>query len=180
MVAPAMGAPVDVYIAVGSNIEPQANILKGLELLEQSGLPVAASSTFYCTQPIDRPEQPHYRNGVWRVRSDLPVRRLQRGVLRRIEAAVGRVRSDDAYAARQLDLDVIIYGETVLYEADFRVPDPDIYTRPFLARALQEVAPGLRLSDTGRRIDELEILAQARGLEPDEALTRAINDRISG
>lgn len=174
-----MGSPVEVYIAVGSNVEPETNILRALELLEQAGLPVQASSTFYRTEPIDRPEQPWYRNGVWRVTTDVPARHLQFDVLRGIEAKLGRVRTDDTYAPRPLDLDVIIYGEKVLCEPDFAIPDPDIYTRPFLAGPLLELAPGLRLPDSGRSIDGLEIVSQARRLEPDEALTGAIKNRIS-
>ena len=54
------------YIGVGSNIEPESNILRALDLLKQCER-VAASSTFYRTPAIGRAEQPDYLNGVWRI-----------------------------------------------------------------------------------------------------------------
>ena len=175
-----MGAQVEVYIAVGSNVAPERNILRALELLEQVGLPVEATSTFYRTQPIDRPGQPWYRNGLWRVKTDIPLRRLQFDVLRGVESKLGRIRTDDAYAPRPLDLDVIIYGETVSCEPDLVVPDPDIYRRPFLAGPLMELEPALNLPGSGHSLRDLEIIAQVADLEPDHELTAAIKNRIGG
>ena len=175
-----MGVPISVFIAVGSNVEPEKNILRALDLLDDAGLTVESSSTFYRTEPIDRPEQPRYRNGVWRVWTAVPVRRLQFDVLRGIETTLGRVRTEDPYAPRPLDLDVIIYGDAVVRDEDLVLPDPDIYTRAFLAGPLTELAPSLRLPDSGRLVRELEATAQARTLEPDEKLTSAIRNRIGG
>jgi 7,8-dihydro-6-hydroxymethylpterin-pyrophosphokinase len=64
-------------------------------------------------------------------------------VLRRIEAALGRRRGPDKYAPRPIDLDLLLYGDSVVEEPDLVLPDPDLRTRPFLAAALQELAPGL-------------------------------------
>jgi 2-amino-4-hydroxy-6-hydroxymethyldihydropteridine diphosphokinase len=143
--------PTIAYIAVGANIEPERNILAALEMLDAAA-PVCAVSTFYRTAPIGRPEQPEYLNGVVAVLHDGSARELKYGILRPIEAALGRVRTADKFAARTIDLDVILHGDTVCDEPELRLPDPDLRTRAFIAAPLLEIAPELRLPGSGERL----------------------------
>jgi len=132
-----------IAVAVGSNIRPVQNILRGLRMLDVEA-PLVACSPFWRTPPIGRPEQDPYVNGVVAVRTTLPPERLQ-GLLRRVEAACGRVRSEDRYAARTLDLDLVLYDDLVRAGPGLRLPDPDILARSFLAAGLLALAPGLVL-----------------------------------
>lgn len=165
-----------VFVSVGANIEPEANIQRGLRLLSRS-VPLAAISTFYRTPAIDRPEQPDYLNGVVRLETGLRPGRL-RDLLHEVEHALGRTRSNDPYAARPLDLDILLHGNATISGGGFEIPDPDIVRRPFLAAGLLELNPALRLpgatADLARQIDPGAIAA----LTKDAAFTRQLKESL--
>ena len=170
-----MADPVEAFIAVGSNIDPERNIAAALDLLMEQ-VAVTGVSTFYRTAPLGRPEQPPFLNGVWRVETSMGPRDLKFGVLRCIEAALGRVRTQDRYAPRTIDLDVAAYGTEEIDEPDLIVPDPDIKSRPFLAVPLAELAPGMALPGMGERVAELPAASKTEGLEPMPALTERLRE----
>jgi 2-amino-4-hydroxy-6-hydroxymethyldihydropteridine diphosphokinase len=113
------------YVSVGSNIEPEQNIEAALGLL-MNRVSVTAVSMFYRTEPIGRPEQDPYLNGVFEILTDLPVREVTPLILNPIETQIGRVRSKDRFASRTLDLDLILYNDVSLCTPQFRLPHPDI------------------------------------------------------
>jgi dihydroneopterin aldolase/2-amino-4-hydroxy-6-hydroxymethyldihydropteridine diphosphokinase len=131
---------IRAFIAVGSNVAPEENIPEAFGQLRNHAR-VIACSTFYRTPPLNRPEQPAFINGVWEIETGLLPRAMKFDLLRPIEARLGRVRSKDKYAPRPIDLDILLYGAWVMDEEDLRIPDPDIYSRAFLAWPLYELAP---------------------------------------
>ncbi|MFP4057025.1 MAG: 2-amino-4-hydroxy-6-hydroxymethyldihydropteridine diphosphokinase [Candidatus Brocadiia bacterium] len=169
---------VDAYLAVGSNVEPEANIPRALELLGRR-VRLVATSTFYRTAPLERPRQPPFANGAWHIRTELGARELKFRLLRRVEARLGRVRTGDRFAPRPIDLDLALYGEAVIEEPDLRVPDPHIRRRAFLAVPLLELAPDIVLPDTGERLAELPAAASRDDLVPHEELTATLRRRLA-
>lgn len=145
---------VTAFIGVGSNIRPEENVPSALSLLRRA-VGIVAVSTFYRTEPVGRPEQPPFYNGVVQIETDLPAREMQLSVLRGIEARLGRRRTADRYAARPIDLDVLLYQREVIRTDEVVVPDPDIATRPFLAIPLHQLAPKLTMPDSGRPLVDL-------------------------
>src|SRR6516162_3229307 len=132
------------FIGVGSNIGPEHNIRDALRRLAQSSH-LASISTFYRTPAIGRPEAPDFYNGVVAIETDLPPVILKRTTLRGIETALSRHWSADKYAARTIDLDLLLYGDSVLSNDELTLPDPDILARAFIAVPLHEIAPDLIL-----------------------------------
>jgi len=173
----ATGGVVEAFIAVGSNIEPLRNIPAALEMLAEE-VSVTGVSTMYRTEPLGRPEQPPFVNGVWRVETTLGARELKFTVLRGIEKRLGRVRTQDTYAARPIDLDIATFGEVVIEESDLVVPDPDIMDRAFLAVPLVELAPGLRLPGMEGKLTDAPVCRDVSGLEPLPELTGQLRQRI--
>lgn len=127
---------------------------------------IDVTSAFYRTPAIGRPDQPTYLNGVWLVEVSASPRELKFGILRPIEDRLGRVRTGDKYAARTIDLDVLLYGDLVLDDADCRIPAPEIRDRPFLVACLLELDPGLILPDTKEALSSLLTPDKAIVLEP--------------
>lgn len=115
-----------VFIAIGSNIEPEKNVRNAVKLLSRQ-FPITGVSTFYRTPAEGRPEQPPFYNGVVEIETDLPADDLKRQ-LRKIENVLGRKRTEDEFASRTIDLDIISPGEA---------------QRPFVAIPLHELAPDL-------------------------------------
>jgi 2-amino-4-hydroxy-6-hydroxymethyldihydropteridine diphosphokinase len=110
---------------------------------------------FYRGPAIDRPDQPDFINGVVGIETDLSPATLKRDVLQTIEAGLGRDRSADKYAARTIDLDVLLYDDWVISDEQLKLPSPDIVTRAFVAIPLYELAPDLVLPDSGVPIREV-------------------------
>ena len=167
------------FVAVGSNLEPERNIPKALDLAMKR-LRVTGVSTFYRTEPLGRAKQPPFLNGVWEVASPCGPRELKFDILRPIEEQLGRVRGADKYAARTIDLDIAVFGRTVVNEEDLRIPDPDIRVRAFLAVALFELAGDIVLPDTGEALAGVVHALSSTRLVPDPAFTNRLKARLSG
>ena len=125
------------FVAVGSNIDPQQNIIAALTALSEQTR-VRATSTFYRTAPIGRPDHPMFVNGVWLIRTDLEPRAVREDLLAPIEHRLGRQRSADKFAPRTIDLDLVLYDDRVASEPDLRLPHRDI-ARPFVHRPILEL-----------------------------------------
>ncbi len=120
-----------VYISVGSNIDPEKNVPAALDFLKKT-VKVTGISRCFRTEPIDGPEQNMYINCVWQVETEMTPDDLNE-MLHEIENKLGRVRTEDKYAARTIDLDLLVYGTEVL--------DDDIETRSFLKAGLSDLDP---------------------------------------
>jgi 2-amino-4-hydroxy-6-hydroxymethyldihydropteridine diphosphokinase len=157
------------FIGVGSNIRPEENIREALRRLCQSTRLVSVS-TFYREPAIGRPEEPDFYNGVVAIDTDLTRDTLKWQVLRTIEAELGRRRSGDKYASRTIDLDLLLYGDSV--------PDPDVQTRPFIAIPLYEIAPDLVLPDVRVAIREVAEQLATPDMQPLYEYTRSLRNEL--
>jgi 2-amino-4-hydroxy-6-hydroxymethyldihydropteridine diphosphokinase len=132
---------VTAYIAVGSNIDPERNIQEAFKALKTE-VEVAASSTFYRTEPIGGKRMDAFVNGVWEIRTCRSPLDLKHRILEKIERQLGRRCSEDRYAARTMDLDLILYGEQVIHQPALIIPHPDL-ARDFVWIPLLELQPRL-------------------------------------
>ena len=140
--------------------------------------PLAGISTVYLTPAEDRPEQSSYYNCVVSLETRLPAVQFKMAVLRPIEAALGRVRTQDRDAARQIDLDLILYDDLVVKTEGLEIPAPEIWTRPFVAVPLSELAPGLRLPRSGETAAAVARMLPRRKMEPLEQYTLLLRKEL--
>ncbi len=153
------------FVAVGSNIDPESNVLEALCLLA-GFCGVTGISTVYRTEAVGRPGRPPYYNCVVRVDTELPPVEFKNSVLRRIEDELGRVRSGDRFDDRTIDLDLILFGSATISLPSLTIPDPEILQRPYLALPLSELAPGLTIPGSGKSVSELAASMSRSGMEP--------------
>ena len=170
--------PSDALIAVGSNLSPAVHIPKALDLLNQQ-CPITAVSTFYRTRPIAREHQPDFINGACRCTVEMQPRDLKFRVLRAIEAEIGRERTEDSHAPREIDLDIGLIGDLVLAEIDLTIPDPDLETRAFLAIPFAEIAPDSVIPTSGRTLSELASSFDDAELRPATDINAVLHSRFS-
>lgn len=123
----------DVVVGVASNVDPETHTAQAIEALRKR-YDITAIAPFERTAPIDRPDQDDYLNGAVRLRTTESPEDLRRS-LRNMEAMLGRVRTQDRYAARTIDLDILVLDGVIV--------DPDVAERPFLVRAIRAVMPEL-------------------------------------
>ncbi len=132
--------PSVAFVSVGSNIEPERNIVRALEAL-QDATRVSSSSTFYRTEPIGRPGQPSFVNGVWRIDTTMGPKRIREALLAPVEQRLGRVRTADKFAPRTIDLDLILYNDLALEDEVLCLPHPDL-VRSFVCVPIRELLDG--------------------------------------
>jgi 2-amino-4-hydroxy-6-hydroxymethyldihydropteridine diphosphokinase len=157
---------VPAYIGLGSNLDdPVAQL--GRAFAELAELPVScliARSRLYRSAPLGGLSQPDYVNAVAAIltRLDAPVL-LE--ALHGIERAHGRDRTaGQRWAARTLDLDLLVQGELRLQSGPLEIPHPGIPLRNFVLLPLLEVAPFLQIPGLGT-VAKLAAATDSSGLE---------------
>jgi 2-amino-4-hydroxy-6-hydroxymethyldihydropteridine diphosphokinase len=170
------------YISVGSNIDPERNVLEALRMLAQR-VQVTGVSTFYRTPAVgpdgrDRPDWPEFLNAVIEAHTELTARELKFGVLRPIEEALGRRRTGDPYGPRPIDLDLILLGRQVIDEPGLRLPSSDL-RRPFVALPLLELCPDMVLPGSGEVLSCSWPSGPVAGMRPDAETTEAVRRLIA-
>lgn len=151
------------FISLGSNIEPEKNLIFATRRLGELGKLIAVS-TVYQNPAVGPTPQPDFLNAAALLETDhsAEIIRLR---LRDIEADAVRVRTHDKYAPRTLDLDLCLLGTQIAVCLEPSLPDPDLLTRAHLAVPMAELAPSFLHPITG---ETLQIIADR--LRPDASL----------
>ncbi len=168
-----------VFIGIGSNIDPEQNIREALRLLAESAR-IVSISMFYREPAIGRPEEPDFYNGVVAIDTDLSPVTLKWKVLRVIEAVLGRRRSANKYASRTIDLDLLLYGDSMLSSNELTLTDSDVLKRAFIAVPLAEIAPELVLPGFDIPIRQLAERFSTEGMQPLGEYTRQLRNELLG
>ena len=166
-----------VFVSVGSNVDPEANVRRAMRLLQRE-LGIRAVSTFYRTPALNRPADPPFVNGVVEVGDALGPLEVKKR-LRQIEQALGRERTADRFAPRTVDLDLIIYGDEVMSSDELKLPHPDIVERPFVAIPLLELAPDLILPDSRRPLRSVVSSLAPYPMQPLDELMRQLRTEVA-
>lgn len=119
----------------------------------------------YRSAPVSPIPQPPYLNSVALLRSELSPEALL-DLTQQLERAAGRV-AGPRWGPRQLDIDLLIYGDRCRRAAELTLPHPRLRERAFVLAPLADLAPDLQLPPDGRRVRELlaALPAQARAIE---------------
>jgi len=145
------------FVGLGANVgEAQARLRWAARELERLG--TVKLSSLWASAPVGPVvDQPWFLNAVCAVETTLEPRAFL-AALHAIEAAAGRDRTvERPKGPRPLDLDLLLYDELVLAEADIVVPHPRLSGRAFALAPLVELAgPDLVIPGAGRVADLLE------------------------
>lgn len=142
-------APVDVVIALGSNIGTSRETLRSalVALDSVAGLELTAVGPLARTAPVGGPDQDDYLNTVVVGRTTLSPRALLHAC-QDIEAAHGRVR-EQRWGPRTLDIDLIVHGSTQAVTDDLELPHPRANQRAFVLAPWAHLQPDAVLPGLG-------------------------------
>jgi len=132
------------YIGIGSNISPHTNLPASVEMLRRH-VAIQGYSTAWQTKAVGS-EGPDYLNAAVEARTNLPSESLKNRIIRRIERQLGRVRTNDKYSPRTIDLDILIFDDELL--------DWEIWNHAYLAVPLAELLPNYKHPNTGETLKE--------------------------
>jgi len=142
------------YLSLGSNIEPERNLRAAVAHLAGLGQ-VKAVSTVWETLPVGFSDQPNFLNAVVLLETQLSAQALREEAIPAIEAAQGRVRTDNKNAPRTIDIDIMLFNRDVLQVGRRRIPDPEVLERSFVAIPLAEIAPDYVHPETGQTLRDI-------------------------
>ena len=156
-----MTTPVIAYLALGSNLgDPVEQLVKARAAINAiPGVAIVRASSLY-QSPVwgsDQP-QPDYLNAVIAIQTTLSAHDLWHESSR-IEATHGRVRDGTRNGARTLDIDLLLFGDTVINTPDLTLPHPRMHQRDFVLMPLVEIEPEVVIPEHGSARDCLKQVA---------------------
>jgi 2-amino-4-hydroxy-6-hydroxymethyldihydropteridine diphosphokinase len=130
---------VPVFVALGSNLGDRAAALRlAVESLGRlEGVRIVATTEPIETTPLGGLDQPAYLNAMVLLESHGTPRQLLQAC-QAIERQAGR-RRRTRWASRELDLDIVRFGEVTSDDPTLRLPHPGLVDREFWIRQLAEL-----------------------------------------
>ncbi|NLF80781.1 MAG: 2-amino-4-hydroxy-6-hydroxymethyldihydropteridine diphosphokinase [Clostridia bacterium] len=154
-----------VWLSLGSNKGDRAAYLNFAvaRLREQPDISVVQVSSLYLTEPWGVSGQEDYYNAALEISTGLQPLQLLR-ITQSIEAAAGRCRTA-RWEPRELDIDILVFGDLQLCSADLIIPHPYLGQRAFVLLPLREIAGDLNIPGQGRLDGLLAALPERQSVE---------------
>ena len=131
------------YLCLGSNIGDKIGYLQqAVKLLTATGMvTVVRSSAFYETEPWGNKNLDWFVNVVIEVKTKLSPRELL-DLCKNTEIQMGRKKATTKeYEARNIDIDILFYGDLIVDEPDLKIPHEHLHERAFEIVPLLELIP---------------------------------------
>ena len=138
------------YLNLGSNIQPESNLPKAVELLSAFG-EILQISQVWESKPVGTTGN-HYLNACLKFKTALGQSELKKNVTRPIEDQLGRERGEDKFAPRSMDIDVILFDDEPVND--------DVWELAFVVMPLADIYPEYRETKSGESV--LEIATRLR------------------
>ena len=166
-------ASATAFVALGSNLAgdldcPASQVIRGFQSIEKiPNTKLIKQSSLYLSAPVgydaeQLKAQPDFINAVAEISTQLSPQELLDALLS-IENKVGRQRPF-ANAPRELDCDLLLYGDVKMHTPTLTLPHPRMFERAFVLLPLAEIAPNLT-SANGENIVKLAQAFNNQGIK---------------
>jgi 2-amino-4-hydroxy-6-hydroxymethyldihydropteridine diphosphokinase len=143
-----------VYLSLGSNLGDRHAYLKAAVDALKLILADIKTSSIYETEPQYVTDQPAFLNQVISGKTDLdPLEFLKQ--CQAIQKQVGRAPQTVRFGPREIDIDIISFGDVILKTESIEIPHPRLHERLFVLEPLQEIAPNWICPRTGECVQDL-------------------------
>jgi 2-amino-4-hydroxy-6-hydroxymethyldihydropteridine diphosphokinase len=130
------------YLGLGTNLgDREHSLAEARRLLGERGVRLLRASAVRETEPFGFTEQPRFLNQVIEVEWEAGPRELL-AAAKSVEAAIGRTPTH-RWGPREIDVDVLLFGEESVAEPDLVIPHPGLRERDFVREPLRELRPDL-------------------------------------
>jgi len=138
------------YLSLGSNIQPEINLVRGIQLLQEQGR-IANISSAWESKSVGA-EGPNYLNACVSYVTPLHWLELKEQIILPIELQLGRKRTENKFAPRTMDIDIILFDGSSCDDKSWEkafvvVPLAEIYPsyqNPIKNEEIHETAARLR------------------------------------
>ena len=136
-----------IALCLGTNMgDREINLERALQLLtSRYDIEVVSISSIYETAPFGVTDQEDFLNLTVAISTSLSPQDLLQACLA-VEQAIGRVRTR-RWGPRVIDIDILLYNDEIMTEAELTLPHPGILQREFVVIPLKEMSPELVLPD---------------------------------
>ena len=141
----------EVFISLGSNLDAKKN-MRLVKTHLDSYFSVTYSSIY--ESPAEGFEGENFLNMVCKFESKISPYEI-RDILKSIEKEMGRTLNQKGMSNRVIDLDLILYGDLVIKDAELELPSSDIQDYNFVLQPLAEIAPDLVHPTLKKNIEDL-------------------------
>ena len=143
------------YIGIGTNIEPRMDRMRtALSALSTAGRVLKVSS-IYETAPYGVQAQPAFLNAVAAIVTKYSPGELH-DRLKALELELGRQKRERWYE-REIDFDILLYGNTSLNTPELIIPHADLLNRSFVLIPLREIAPNAMHPVVRKTVEALSV-----------------------
>jgi 2-amino-4-hydroxy-6-hydroxymethyldihydropteridine diphosphokinase len=148
-----------VMIGLGSNVgDKRKNMSLALQLIEAQVGHIQKCSSLYETDPWGMEEQAVFLNQVIAVDTDKnPWQILSE--ISKIETILNKNKKVH-WGPRAIDLDILLYGQKIIFENSLIIPHPFMHLRNFVIVPLNEIAPDIVHPLLGKAFSDLMAICE--------------------
>lgn len=142
------------YLLLGSNLGDSRKYISDAILEIEGHLGnISNKSSLYQTGSWGKHDQPDFINQVIELNTNFSPSELLKAILQ-IELDLGRKRAEK-WGSRTIDIDILLYDDLIINEADLIIPHPYLPVRRFSLMPLCEIAPDLIHPLSGKSFADL-------------------------
>lgn len=141
-----------VYISIGSNINPQKNIVSAVKTLRQQYNTILFSPVYRSAAVGFAGDE--FLNLVAGIDTLLTLDEIKKDLMA-LERQFGRKDSHKGFQSRTLDLDLLLYNDVVRHDDQFDLPRAEIEQYAFVLKPLSDIAPDTLHPESGQTLSEM-------------------------
>jgi len=144
-----------VFLLTGSNRGESLHLMNtAARLIGEELGPIVRESRIYCTEPWGYDSSSLFYNQGLEIKTRLSAEDILEKILE-IEARMGRIRLGEGYSDREMDIDILFYGDEIIEVENLAIPHPRMHLRRFALVPMEEIAPNLIHPVFNKSISEL-------------------------